>query len=222
MGEKRDIQTVAFEELSHLNNVLDPKEIEEFKKLLPEIKDSWTKRQMFRTETEMRFSVLNDAKHPTSASKYWQSIREQSTHFDNLINLSFDARRNHIKTKQLKKELEEEKDELKKELLQVDYDECVYKKTAMELVAKHRMREIEHWSRLKKELVTKDNTFDTRDPNTHQLKSYKLVYGHKKKTLTAGSSQPEVFNVLGQLQTIERVEKEQRLLEEKKKAQITK
>ena len=106
MGEKRDIQTVAFEELSHLNNVLDPKEIEEFKKLLPEIKDSWTKRQMFRTETEMRFSVLNDAKHPTSASKYWQSIREQSTHFDNLINLSFDARRNHIKTKQLKKELE--------------------------------------------------------------------------------------------------------------------
>ena len=150
MGEKRDIQTVAFEELSHLNNVLDPKEIEEFKKLLPEIKDSWTKRQMFRTETEMRFSVLNDAKHPTSASKYWQSIREQSTHFDNLINLSFDARRNHIKTKQLKKELEEEKDELKKELLQVDYDECVYKKTAMELVAKHRMREIEHWSRLKK------------------------------------------------------------------------
>ena len=222
MDKKRDIQTVAFEQLSHLGKVLDDKEVEEFKKLLPEIKDSWTKRQMFRTETEMRFSVLNDARHPTTASKYWQSVREQSTHFDNLINLSFDARRNNIKIKQLKKELEEEPDELKKELLQVDYDENIYKKTAIELVAKHRMREIEHWSRLKKELITKDNTFDTRNPDTHQLQSYKLVYGHKKKTLTAGSSQPEVFNVLGQLQTLDRVEREKQLLEEKKKEQITK
>jgi hypothetical protein len=222
MEKKRDIQTVAFEELSHLGNVLDNKEVEEFKKLLPEIKDSWTKKQMFRTETEMRFSVLNDARHPTSASKYWQSVREQSTHFSNLITLSFEARRNNIKIKQLKKELEEEKDELKKELLQVDYDENVYKKTAMELTAKHRMREIEHWSRIKKELIAKDNTFDTRNPNTHQLKSYKLVYGHKKKTLTAGSSQPEVFNILGQLQTLERVDKERQLLEKEKKEQITK
>ena len=38
-------------------------------------------------------------------------------------------------------------------------------------------------------------------------------------TLTPGSSQPEVFNVLGQLQTIERVEEERKALgHEKKKA----
>ena len=35
---------------------------------------------------------------------------------------------------------------------------------------------------------------------------------NKVKTLTPGSSQPEVFNVVGQLQTIERLEKEGVLL----------
>ena len=42
---------------------------------------------------------------------------------------------------------------------------------------------------------------------------------NRKNTLTPGSSQPEVFNVLGQLQTIERVEEERKALgHEKKKA----
>ena len=68
MKEKRDIQTVATEQANYLTKILDTKDVEEFKKLIPELKDSWIKRQMFRTETEMRFSVLNDAKHVTSAS----------------------------------------------------------------------------------------------------------------------------------------------------------
>ena len=35
---------------------------------------------------------------------------------------------------------------------------------------------------------------------------------NKKRTLTPGSSQPEVFNVLGQLETLERVKKSGELL----------
>ena len=42
---------------------------------------------------------------------------------------------------------------------------------------------------------------------------------NRKNTLTPGSSQPEVFNVLGQLQSIERIEEERKSLgHESKKA----
>jgi len=42
----------------------------------------------------------------------------------------------------------------------------------------------------------------------------------KAKTLTPGSSQAEVFNVLGQLQTIERVKEEKGLLKQDEKKAI--
>jgi hypothetical protein len=44
---------------------------------------------------------------------------------------------------------------------------------------------------------------------------------NRKNTLTQGSSQPEVFNVLGQLETIERVKKERGQLENKKREAIS-
>ena len=80
----------------------------------------------------------------------------------------------------------------------------------MQLVAKDRMREIKLWSTLKKEFD--DGSFDTQDVNKHQLESYGLIMKNKAETLTSGSSQPEVFNVLGQLQTIERTKRELGLL----------
>jgi len=70
----------------------------------------------------------------------------------------------------------------------------------MQLTARDRMREIKLWSKLKKE--ADDGTFDKEDVNTHQLESYHKIMINRKDTLTPGSSQPEVFNVLGQLQTI--------------------
>lgn len=223
MKEKRDIQKVASEQANYLDRILDPKDIEEFKKLIPELKDTWVKKQMFRTETEMRFSVLNDAKHPTNASKYWQSVREQNTHFENLMGLSFDARKNDVEIKKIKRKLKEETDDLELELLEIELDQKIYQKANMELMAKHRMREVKHWSELKKELVAKDPDFDTKNVDTHQLHSYGLAFVNKKKTITPGSSQPEVFNVLGQAQTIERIQKEEKeKLSHEKKEQITK
>jgi len=88
----------------------------------------------------------------------------------------------------------------------------------MELVAKHRMREVATWSKLKKEFH--DGSFDDRDVNTHQAQSYKIRLEHQKATLTPGSSQPEVFNVLGQLNTLDRVIKDGELLPNKEKKKI--
>jgi hypothetical protein len=120
------------------------------------------------------------------------------------------------KIKRLEKKIEEEKDDLKKELWKIDLDEKVYAKANMELTAKDRMRELKMWSKLKKEF--NDGTFDTQDVNKHQLDSYAKIMQNKAKTLTDGSSQPEVFNVLGQLKTIERVQRDGELDYQKREA----
>ena len=214
MTEKRNIHALIEKEAPSLNNLLDPNDVKEFKELTGELRDTWTKKQVFRTETEMRMSVLQDAKYPTKASKYWQCVREQNVFLENLMSLSFDARRNEVKLKRLQEKLKTEEDPLKKELLQIDIDEKTYSVANMQLVARDRMREIKLWSLLKKEFD--DGSFDTKDVNTHQLDSYHLIMKNKAETLTSGSSQPEVFNVLGQLQTIERVKKSGEMIYNKK------
>jgi hypothetical protein len=173
--------------------------------MVDELRDTWTKKQIFRTETEARISVLQDNRYPNNASKYWQCVREQSVFLENLMSLSFDYRRNEAKIKWLTKKVKSETDEYKLENYKIDLDEKIYSKANMEAVAKDRMREINMWSKLKLEF--NDGTFNDKNVNEHQLDTYHQVYLNKAKTLTSGSSQPEVFNVVGQLETIERVKK---------------
>ena len=212
--EKRNIHALIEKEAPSLNNLLDPNDVKEFKELTSELRDTWTKKQVYRTETEMRMSVLQDAKYPTKAAKYWQCVREQNSFLESLLQLSFECRRNEVKLKKLKQKLETEEDELKRELIQIDIDEKTYGVANMQLVARDRMREIKLWSVLKKEF--NDGSFDDKDVNSHQLDSYHLIMKNKAETLTSGSSQPEVFNVLGQLQTIERVKKSGEMIYNKK------
>ena len=218
--EKRNIATKLETESKYLTNILDKEDVKEFKKLIPELQDTWHKKQMFRTETEMRFSVLSDNKYPTKAAKYWQSVREQNTHFENLVHLSFDARKNEVEIKKLERDIKNEKDPLEVELKQIELEEKLYAKAQMELVAKHRMREVATWSKLKKEFD--DNSFDKQNVNTHQAHSYMLRLQHQKNTITPGTSQPEVFNVLGQLETLERVIREKELAPPKDKKKLSK
>ena len=142
-------------------------------------------------------------KNRLNAAKYWQSVREQNTHFENLMHLSFEYRKNDVEIKKIQRDIKKEKDPLEKELKQIELEEKLYGRAGMELVAKARMREISTWSKLKKEFH--DGSFDDRDVNTHQAESYMHQLEQKKATLTPGSSQPEVFNVLGQLETLKRV-----------------
>jgi hypothetical protein len=213
--KKRNIQDLIEKEAPNLNNLLEPEDVNIFKEMTGELRDTWTKKQMFRTQTEMEFSVLNDAKYPTNGAKYWQCVREQNVFLENLMSLSFDYRRNEVKIKRLEKKLTEETDELKKELAQIDLDEKRYSKASMQLTARDRMREIKLWSAYKTKYD--DGKFDTTNVNTHQLESYHLVMKNKAETLTQGSSQPEVFNVLGQLQSIERIKEDHVQIEATKK-----
>jgi len=209
-NKKRDIVAASEANVNHLSNILDTNDFKSIMDLKDELKDTWHKKQVFRTETEMRMSVLQDAKYPTKAAKYWQCVREQNVFFENLMSLSFEYRKNEVEIKKLKKKITQETDLLEKELLEIELEEKLYGRANTELVAKDRMREINQWSQLKKEYD--DGSFDTKNVNTHQAESYKMMLTNKVKTLTPGSSQPEVFNAVGQLQTLERLEKEGVLL----------
>ena len=214
MTEKRNIKSLIQQEELHLNNLLEPEDLSSFKGMVEELRDTWTKKQIFRTETEMKVAVLDDGRYPTRASKYWQCVREQNVFLENLMSLSFDYRRNEAKIKQLQKKLETETDEYKRELYQIDLDEKIYGKANMELVARDRLREIKLWSKFKAEYD--DGSFDTKNVNSHQFESLAQIMEHKKNSITPGSSQAEVFNVLSQVDTIDRIKKEKQLETDKK------
>ena len=187
--EKRNIVSVIEQEHNHLTNILDEEQFKDFKLLTTELRDTWTKKQIFRTETEMRVSVLDDGRYP-------------------------------IEIKKLYIKIEKEKDELEKELLQIELDQKIYGKANMELTAKDRMREINLWSKLKKEFD--DGSFDKQNVNTHQAVSLRQVLEHKKSTITQGTPQNEVFNIMSQLESVYREEKEGAFIKNKKTEAISK
>jgi hypothetical protein len=217
---KKDIKSLVENEIPNLNNLLSTEEVSDFKAMTEELRDTWTKKQMFRTETEARFSVLQDNRYPTKGAKYWQCVREQSSYLDNLMTLSFDYRRSEAKIKYLEKKISTEKDEYKLTKYEIDLDEARFGKASMEKTAKHRMREIKMWSKLKLEF--NDGSFNDKDVNEHQLESYRLMYRNKAENLTSNTSEAEVFNIVGQLSSLERIKKSGELENKtEKKEQIT-
>jgi len=177
---------------------------------ISDIESNWKKRQIFRTETEMRISVLNDGKFPTPASKYWQCVREQSVFYEQLVQLSFDFRKIIIEQKKLKLKIAKELDDLDLELLEIGLEESQFRQLNMKQTADDRMREIRLWSALMKELTEAAN-FDSDDVNAHQLVSYAHRFEFQMKNIEGGSP-AEVNNLLGQYQTTMAVlEKKQKL-----------
>ena len=162
------------------------------------------KRQGFRTPTEMRFSVLNDQKFPTNASKYWQAIREQSSFYESLVFLSFGYRTNEIAIKRLQRDMAKLTDELDIMDAEVHMDQLLYSRQSMKLEARHRVEELIVWSKIKKELVEATD-FDTENVDTHQAASYLEILEHRVAALLPGVGQGDVLNAVSQLNTLRRL-----------------
>ena len=212
--ENKNTELATAEDLKPILSVLKEQDAQTVLALREEIADNWNKKQIFRTETEMRVSVLNDAKHPTPASKYWQSVREMSAHFDAMMNLSFDMRKNEVKRLKLEEKMQKAVNagnELKQMEVQIDLDENLYNKAVMEQVAHDRVREIQTWSKIKAEL--NDGTFDDQNVNTHQAQSLKLALENRVMALGEGASDAEKINAIGPLQTINRLSNNGHLLD---------
>jgi len=167
--------------------------------LSSELKENFLKSQVFRTRTEMEISVLNEVKHPTPASKYWQAVREQNVMFHELVMLSYDYRKNLVEIKMLQRDLKKEKDSLKKELLQIEIDKKLFLSKSHEKIAKDRIREVRSWSEIKQREAKKLSKEELEDVDTHQLISYTKRWIKQASILTANASHGERQNLLGQL-----------------------
>mgnify|MGYP003645964282 FL=1 len=208
MSEERK-ELVITDDLKPVLEMLKPSDANAIVELREELGDNWRKKQIFRTETEMRISVLNDAKHPTNASKYWQSVREQGAMFDALMGLTFDMRRSKIKRSRIEQEQKEaiaKGDDFTAEELQIDLDENLFGRANMEKTARDRVRELKLWSQIKKELD--DGSFDTAYVNTHQAESYTHNLQNRVNSLNANSQPAEIVNAAGPLETVKRLKTE--------------
>lgn len=199
-------ELVATDDLKNILAVLKPQDAKEVVRLKEELADNWNKKQIFRTETEMRISVLNDVSHPTNASKYWQSVREMSAHFDALMNLSFDMRKAEVERLKLERKMKEAElkgDNLEIMEVQIDLDQNLYNKACMEQVAHDRVREIKTWSKIKAEL--NDGTFDDQNVNTHQSEGLLLRLENRVRAITPSTDSTEVLNAVGPYETLRRL-----------------
>ena len=174
--------------------------------LADELQETYAKRQIWRTQTEMMFSVLDDSKHPTPASKYWQCVREQSVFYEELVQLTLDYRRNNIAILEIEEKLQgDDLNKFERMNLEVEYDSAIWARDGLQIAAKDRMRELDLWSQIKAVLVEGNPEFDTEDVNTHQAESYLKRMENRKDTLTSGSQGAEVINVLGPLNTLRKL-----------------
>tara|TARA_R110002096_G_scaffold239500_1_gene431225 strand:+ start:100 stop:762 length:663 start_codon:yes stop_codon:yes gene_type:complete len=174
--------------------------------LVDELQETYAKRQIWRTQTEMMFSVLDDSKFTTPAAKYWQCVREQSVFYQELVQLTLDYRRNNIAILEIEEKLQgDDLNKFERMNLEVEYDSAIWARDGLQLAAKDRMRELDLWSQIKTALVEGNPEFDTEDVNTHQAESYLKRMENRRDTLTSGSQGAEVINVLGSLNTLRRL-----------------
>ncbi len=186
----------------------DFKAVEEMKE---EMRDVFLHSQLFRTETEMKISVLKDIKHPTADSKFWQAVREQNVMFNELVMLSYEYRKRVVNIKKLKRDIEREQDELERELISIEIDRNEFILKNEERTAKDRIRELKLWHKIKEQLKPKMK-YSQEDVNEHQMDSLGKRFALEAELAQKSGSLPERINAIGLNETVKRVAEETKLL----------
>ena len=155
-------------------------------KLTKELQRVFEVHQLWRTETEMRFSVLNDVSFPTPASKYWQCIREQNTFWEQLVQLSCEYQKTQGELELAEVEYDEIKGNSKRHNAQRKIKDSEIKQKQfglmqMRLQAHDRVREIKIWNRIKSEIRQTNPNMIINDPNSHQENSFALRWAKQMK-----------------------------------------
>ena len=188
-------------------NILEDGDIFKILDLTKELQRIFEVRQVFRTETEMRYSVLSHVKYPTPASKYWQSIREQNVFFTNLINISCDFEEKQGELELLEIELLEINKNDKRSNALIKIKHAQIKKTQfqlmeMRIIAKDQVREIVIWEKIKDELK-KQGKFDINNVNTDQLESLQKRWESEFEISKLSNNKDLAKNSISGLRTIE-------------------
>lgn len=182
--------------------------------------------QMFRTDTEMRISVLNDIKFPTPASKYYQALREMNVHQCELIGLLYDYEQKKEDMKIIQAEKMELEDTLAKDITitpplknyeilkieaQINKKDIELRKETFNLktlkrVADGRKEEIKNWNIILNELrpILDENNIPTNNVDAHQKVSYCIRFIRQAVNAIGSNAQmsgAEINNLMGQLST---------------------
>ena len=195
-------------------SILEKDDMKSISNLSEELQRVFEVRQIWRTETEIRYSVLDDVNFPDSASKYWQCIREQNVFWEQLVSLSCNYQKAQGELDLLEIEYDEIKGNNKKSNAQRKIKDAEIKQRQfglmhMRLQGHDRVREIKIWEKVKLELTAKED-FDINDVNKHQMKSYAKRW-EKKMNLGAKSNNSSMF--INSMSSLETMKKD---LEEKK------
>ena len=177
-------------------DILEKDDMTSVTKLTGELQRVFEVHQQWRTETEMRYSVLNDVSFPTPASKYWQSIREQNVFWEQLVQLSCDYQKTQGELELLEIEYDEITGKSKKHMAQRKIKDAEIKQKQfglmqMRLQAHDRVREIKLWEKIKEEQLEKGD-FDINDVNKHQAESYAKRWEQEMK-VGQMSNQADLF-----------------------------
>lgn len=170
-------------------------------------------RQVHRTETEMRYSVLTDMKYPTLASKYWQAIREQHVFNTNLIYLACDYEIEQGNLELLECDLAEitgdkKRDKANKKIKRAEIKKKEFTLMQMYIEAHDRVRELRIWEKIKNEIRKKDSKFSITDVNAHQMVSWRQRWENELKIGKMSGNQSMTKNAAAQLGTIKKEKKQ--------------
>jgi len=183
--------------------------------------------QMFRTDTEMRISVLNDIKFPTPASKYYQALREMNVHQCELVGLLYDYEQkkedmkiiqaekmefeNYLAVNDVKSSKPLKDYEIMKLKAQINKKDIELRKETFNLktlkrVADGRKEEIKNWNKILNELrpVLDEHNIPTDNVDAHQKVSYCIRFIRQAVNAIGSNAQmsgAEMNNLMGQLST---------------------
>ena len=193
-------------EFKHVG-ILTDKDAQFMRKIMPEMIRIQKVNQQYRTPVEMNFSVLNDMKFPSKASKYFQSIREQTGMFRSLVFQS-------LEYEELKADLEIAEIELteldpntnKYHALtikkQVQIKRLQYQIKLLEQEAHARIREIKNWEKIKDELVRQNPDFNINDVDAHQIESLKQRWANEIRIGKLSTAKEMTSSAIAQYETI--------------------
>jgi len=168
------------------SNLIDEKDIQVLANNANTLAHVYLNKQIYRTETEMRFSVLNEVKFPSKSSKYWQCVRECDNMFKSLIDesINYEELTAQIELKEI--ELSEINPNSKRtdpltKLKNCEIKRLHFKLMDLKLTAKDRVREIKLWLQIMSDCLKDDPTININNVNEHQLESYKKRFEKEVK-----------------------------------------
>jgi len=167
------------------SEILPSESVAQLVEIQGELQRCYEKKQMWRSEVEAKYSVLNTVIHPTPASRWWQAVREQSGMYKELISLAINYQETLAKAEIKKAELKRLEFEI------ID----------MKLASKDRLREILMWEKIKDELQT-NNDFDTENFEKHHLETYQKRWELEKNIAIQTNNATVYKNASSNLNTL--------------------